>query len=254
MHNQKQNSNQHNKLLSEGLRSLDLENLVDSIFNIDTYRSKMGEDEDVCVISFNVKDRNPARDMMEFIEKGYEYVLDADVSSGENEKGEYTVFVELPRRPDLKNYIQEIISGVQRLTGIKEWKFKYYQNSDEMSLSEETLSVVPDDRQKYAQHILRVKTNEIKSFFSKTLMDDLELNDNIITIKKPFNQQLKFKIHDTADKNILENTEDRIQVDTGSMSEVFWLTKVLGDYGITKIGNKFHLTNKNQSLVIERIL
>ena len=144
MHNQ--NNNRHSKLISEGLRSLDLKNLVDSIFNIDTYRSKMGEDDDVCVISFNVKDRMPARDMMEFIEKGYEYVLDADISSGENEHGEYTVFVELPRKPELKNYIQEIVSGVERLTGIKEWKFKYYQDSKAISLSEETLSIVPDDR------------------------------------------------------------------------------------------------------------
>ena len=85
-------------------------------------------------------------------------------------------------------------------------------------------------------------------------MDDLVFENDIITIKKPFNQQIKLKVYNTTESNILENTEDRIQVDTGSMSEVFWLTKVLGDYGITKIGNKFHLTNKNQSLVIERIL
>lgn len=247
-------SQKQNKQLFEGLRPDDLKNLVDTIFHIDTYRSKMGEDEDVCVMSFTVKDRNPAKDMMEFIEKGYEYVLDADVSSGENEKGQYTVFVELPRRPELKNYIQEIADGIQRLTGIKDWKFRYYQDADERPLSEESLSIIPDDKQKYAQHILRVKTNEIKSFFSKTLMDDLELSGNIITIKKPFNQQIKFRLYDSTENNILENSQDTIQVDAGSMSEVFWLTKVLGDYGITKIGNRFLLQNKNQSLVIERIL
>ena len=49
----------------------------------------MGEDRDVCVISFQVTDRAPAKDLMEFIEKGYHFVLDSDVSSGENEKGEY---------------------------------------------------------------------------------------------------------------------------------------------------------------------
>jgi hypothetical protein len=63
------------------------------MFEVDTFKSKMGEDRDVCVITFQVKDREPAKDLMEFIEKGYEFVLDSDVSSGENSKGEYAVFI-----------------------------------------------------------------------------------------------------------------------------------------------------------------
>ena len=74
---------QNNQQLNEGLRSNDLKDMVRNVFNIDTHRSKMGEDRDVCVLSFTVKDRNPAKDLMEFIEKGYNFVLDADVSSGE---------------------------------------------------------------------------------------------------------------------------------------------------------------------------
>lgn len=84
--------------LTEGLRPFELEDLVYPIFEVDTYRSKMGEDQDVCVISFHVKDRAPANDLMEFIEKGYSFVLDADVSSGENSRGEYHVFVEVSRK------------------------------------------------------------------------------------------------------------------------------------------------------------
>jgi len=75
MHNQK-----NNQQLNEGLRPEDLELMVYPIFEVDTFRSKMGEDQDVCVISFQVKDRDPARDLMEFIEKGYSFVLDSDVS------------------------------------------------------------------------------------------------------------------------------------------------------------------------------
>ena len=83
----------NNQQLNEGLRPLDLKEMVYPTFEVDTYRSKMGEDRDVCVISFQVTDRAPAKDLMEFIEKGYHFVLDSDVSSGENEKGEYSVFV-----------------------------------------------------------------------------------------------------------------------------------------------------------------
>jgi hypothetical protein len=87
--------------LNEGLRPLDLKEMVESVFSIDTYKSKMGEDQDVCVLTFKVKDRLPARDLMEFIEKGFHFVLDSDVSSGENDKGEYFVFVELERSKKL---------------------------------------------------------------------------------------------------------------------------------------------------------
>ena len=54
-------------ILNEGLRSSDLEHLVSDTFMIDTYKSKMGEDRDVAVLSFRVKDRLPALDLMEFI-------------------------------------------------------------------------------------------------------------------------------------------------------------------------------------------
>ena len=79
---------QNNQQLNEGLRPLDLKEMIYPTFKVDTYRSKMGEDKDICVLTFEVKDRQPAKDLMEFLEKGYDYVLDADVSSGENEDGE----------------------------------------------------------------------------------------------------------------------------------------------------------------------
>ena len=62
---------QHNKVLEEGLRKHDLVDLVYPTFEVDKFRSKMGEDRDVCVVTFQAKDRYPARDLMEFIEKGF---------------------------------------------------------------------------------------------------------------------------------------------------------------------------------------
>jgi hypothetical protein len=40
----------------------------------------MGTDADVCVISFKVAGKEPSADLVSFIEKGYDFVLDADVS------------------------------------------------------------------------------------------------------------------------------------------------------------------------------
>ena len=53
-------------ILNEGLRKHDLKDLVESDLKIDMFQSKMGEDKDICVISFSVKDRSPAKDLMEF--------------------------------------------------------------------------------------------------------------------------------------------------------------------------------------------
>jgi hypothetical protein len=42
-------------------------------------------------------------------------------------------------------------------------------------------------------------------------------------------------------------------MDSDSMAEVFWLTKVLGDYNITKYGDKFAFENQGQTYFIQRI-
>ena len=75
--------------LLEGLRSKDLAGFVEPTFTIDQFTSKMGEDQNVIVLGFRVNDKHPATDLMEFIEKGYPFVLDADMSSGEERDGKY---------------------------------------------------------------------------------------------------------------------------------------------------------------------
>lgn len=245
---------QHQQL-NEGLRSLDLENMVHSLFDVDTFRSKMGEDRDVCVVSFKVKDRAPAKDLMEFIEKGYAFVLDADISAGENADGEYHVFVELPRTPKLAEHIREITYGVEKLTGIDDWKFKYFKENEVYEVREETLQkVIPSTPGNYDGLLTKVKTEGIKKFFSKTLMDNLTLDDDVITIHKPFGSQVKLKmVKEATTDAILEGVTDTIAMDEAAISEIFWLTKVLGDYNINKVGNSFMFDNNGQAMLLQRI-
>jgi hypothetical protein len=244
------NNQQPKRILREGLRPMDLEGMVYNMFEIDTYKSKMGEDRDVCVLSFKVKDRMPAVDMMEFIEKGFNFVLDADVSAGENSDGEYHVFVELPRKPKLAEYIKEIAQGVRRLTGIKEWYFRYHKSFDRHALDEQLVSkIVPNSPMEYDNLIEEEKTESIRQFFNKTLMDSLSRENDLITIHKPFNQKIKLRIVD----DVNESVSSPVQVDSASMSEVFWLTKVLGDYNITKRGDKFAFENQGQTIFLQRI-
>lgn len=246
---------QRHQQLNEGLRPMDLEEMVYPTFDVDTFRSKMGEDKDVCVVSFQVKDRAPAKDLMEFVEKGYDFVLDADVSSGENKDGEYSVFIELSRTPNLSEEIQELCYGIKKLTGIKEFKFKYYKDSSEHSVNEESLrSVIPLNAQAYEGMLNNVKTESVKKFFNKTLMDSLTLDGDLITIHKPFNNSIRLRIvKEGGSDSILEGIEDPVTVDDVATSEIFWLTKVLGDYNINKVGNSFLFDNNGQSLLLQRI-
>lgn len=242
------------EIINEGLRSLDLKELIYPFVEVDTYKSKMGEDRDVCVIGFHVKDRDPARDLMEFIEKGYNFVLDADVSSGENSRGEYHVFVELDRTQKLPEQILDLLYGVRKLTGLEDWKFKYHKDRDIHETTESNLKkYIPTSPKLYESHLTKLQIEGLKNFFSKTLLDDITLENDIITIHKPFDQKINLRLVSQGDKEqILENDTDAIVMDDHTVSEIFWLTKVLGDYNINKIGENFVFENGSKVILLQR--
>ena len=243
-----------NKILQEGLRPNDLNDLIYPMFEVDTFKSKMGEDPDVCVVTFQAKDRYPAKDFMEFIEKGYHFVLDADVSAGENKDGEYSIFVEMERSPKLIENITELLFGVSKISGIDNWKFKYYKSKDIKEATSENLKkAIPTSSRIYEQTMQRFRTDEVKSFFSKTLMDDLTLENNIITIYKPFNNKYQFELVQEGDGKLIEGLADATNIDETATAETFWLTKVMGDYNITKVGEDYVFTNENRTMILKRI-
>ncbi len=85
-------------------------------------------------------------------------------------------------------------------------------------------------------------------------MDDLSLEGNVITIHKPFDKTVKLEIvKEASTESILEGVEDALSIDEAAMSEIFWLTKVLGDYSINKIGETFVFNNGNHSMLLKRI-
>ena len=142
------------KQLNENLEYGDLKRLVHPELHIDEYKSKMGDDSDVCVVSFKVAGKEPSADLVSFIEKGFDFVLDADVSSGEKEGGDYLVFVELQRSLDLPAQIMEIMNDLMNLTeqNIEEWRVRYYKSLTDHDLTEESLSeIIVLSPEEYAQ-------------------------------------------------------------------------------------------------------
>ncbi len=100
---------------------------MDPRVTIDEYRSKIGDDEDVIVLTFKLQGRDPALDLVNFIEKGYDWVLDADASSGELSDGSYLVFVEVDREPAVAEHFYTMFSDIERLCEIEssEWIIAY---------------------------------------------------------------------------------------------------------------------------------
>ena len=144
---------QNSNILKENLEMGDLKRLVHSELHIDEYKSKMGEDSDVCVVSFKVSGKEPAADLVSFIEKGYDFVLDADVSSGEKEGGDYLVFVELDRNAELPEQIMSMMNDIMNLTeqNIEDWRVRYYKNTEDNELTEETLAeLIPLTPEEYS--------------------------------------------------------------------------------------------------------
>lgn len=241
--------------LNEGLRAKDLKYLVKDTFLIDTYKSKMGEDRDIAVISFRVKDRLPAIDLMEFIERGYGFVLDADISSGEESDGQYSVFVEIERNKHLAEHINEIIKGVSRLSDIEDWRFRYHKDWKGREFSEQAINeTVPTSPESYDAFLQETKNNTVKEFLNRALYDDIQVKDDVITIYRPFTDGMRFKLKDIgAYKEVMERANSDVKLDEQALAETVYLNKLFGDYDIIKLGRDFMLRKENQAILIQPI-
>ena len=241
------------KKLFEGLRSKDLRGYVESTFTIDHYTSKMGNDTDVAVMAFKVNDKMPAIDLMEFIEKGYPFVLDADISSGEERDGKYQVFVEIERSKNLPKQIKNVLEGVGQLCDIDSWRFRYHKDLKSCEVTEENIvECVPLSKESYEAKILEVKNVEVENFFNHTPIDHIQIDENnVITVAKPYSGYVDMKLLAMGDyETIKDSLAGAIQLDEASQSQVNFLEKYLGNYEITKINNKFLIRNGSDAMIV----
>jgi hypothetical protein len=161
----------HQFPLSEGLQIGDLNYLVGDTIHIDEYNSKMGQASDVITMSFKIRDIMPANDLVSYLENGYDWVLDADVSTGEVSDSTRLVFVEVQRRPNMFKYISEMLHDLDHLTGISpdKWKFRWYKSSSYEQMNEENFTkIVPQSPEKYIETVkafrdIKETTNKLNS-------------------------------------------------------------------------------------------
>lgn len=162
-------------MLREGLEQGDLKRLVHDELHIDEYKSKLGRDEDVCVVSFKCKGKEPATDLVNFIEKGYNWVIDADVSSGEMDDGDYIVFIECERDEKIPANIMTMMNELMNVTGQKlgEWRVRYYKSAEEHPLTLSTL-----------KELIPTNAAEYKKRFGDEDLEKMKAAANVKTDKK----------------------------------------------------------------------
>lgn len=111
------------KVLNESLDYHDLVNMILPIITVDKYQAKIGSDDEIITLTFTVKGKQVGNDLVDWLERGYDYILDAQTSEGEISPGKFLVFVEMDRRTKVPERIVELIEDMVTLTDLplKDW-------------------------------------------------------------------------------------------------------------------------------------
>lgn len=237
-----------------GLRKGDLNNLVEKVFEIDSFKSKMGDDENIVVLSFSVKQKSAAEDLASFFEKGYAYVLDADFTPGEQKDGTYKVFVELERSKKVVEQVLELLDGLQRLTTKKDFRFRYYKNFRSQEASESNLiDRIPTSPEDYGISQEQNRLDNYTEFFDRSYLDSITLKENHLTLKKKWADPLDFEFIDFGDAREIKESQTGTFDVLASYPEIMYITKYIGDYAVSKYGENIVLENKDKALVLRRL-
>jgi hypothetical protein len=241
-------------MITESLHANDLKNLVKKVFEIDSYRSKIGDDQDVVVVSFTLDHEDPAKDLENFVEMGYDFVLDADVSPGETDDGNYKVFIELERGNHTASQILELLTGIEKLTGMSDMRFRYFKSFKSQDANLENLTAsIPADKDAYFALTKRNGLDNFSNFFSNSYSDEVSVTNESITFKRIWTDPLSFEIITSGPKQTVYNTvQGPIMLEGSSIAEVMYFTKCIGNYNITKIGNTFIFENSGWAVALEK--
>jgi|TARA_R110001592_G_scaffold343854_1_gene634721 hypothetical protein len=244
------------KLVNEGLQAGDLEGVVNKRFSIDQFKSKMGDDKNILVLSLIVDGQAPARDLERFAEVGYKSVLDADATPGTLEDGKHRVFVEFARTPEVVSQIIAFLEDLKKLTNIEEFEYTYHKSENPTVVSASTMGeAIPTTPEAYEQRVNEMRVSEARHFFDKYDMMECKINENTISVKKTgAGHELKFELHKFGTTNDVMKETKAFKIDMDSIAECTYLTKYFGPYDITKTNeNKFIFSKNGESVLLSRI-
>jgi len=234
---------------------MDLEKMVSAHIGIDVYSAKSGSDDDVCVISFRVRGEYAARDLSKFLEKEGSWILDCDVSTGEDNAGKFLVFAEIRRNRRLHERIMEVLDITERLTGTLRWQFnvgkKLTVHHVKLSNLEQKVAASPEE---YYEQQNQHKKESMMEFFSDAPFNTVVVEGDQLSLQQFFqphkmHSAINFTLVNEAPSEDLEEGNEPAISNTAAT----WLGKMLGpNINIQESGSNFLLTNSksNQKILV----
>ena len=158
--------------------------MIKPTIHVDEFASKMGDDDDIIVISFFVRNKAAAKDLVSWFERGYDWVLDADTSPGEIRPGRYLVYIEMRRRSTAGERIQEALEDLGTLTefnSTKDWTMHYEDQS--YPFSRETFDRLVPLSPKAYRSVKEKDLNEMRSAAGLETKPIYERDQDILSLQ-----------------------------------------------------------------------
>ena len=177
-----------------------------------------------------------------------------DLIFGENIQQYNTEFSDLYKKIEnlqeetRKSLSDSVINLENKLADLESMKFRYYKNFRSRDLDEENLAIIPVDQSSYEIAINETQYENYKNFFTKSYAESIDMLGETLIVKNTYAQPMRFEVTDFGRDPMIEET-----INMKDMGEVIFLSKVLGDYNITKYGNTIVLTNEGYRLHLKRI-
>ena len=243
-----------NSKLTEGLRTGDLEFLISSTISIDEFESKI--DSDAIVVGLYVDDDEPADDLLNFIEGDPADILDVEVSPAPDEKGRYVVFVEFLRDEKFSEKLDNVLSSLESLTKITEWKYTYY-GSHGKEKDYDMKNITNDIRLEKKPENEEMPANQKESldFFKPSILDDVKLDGTKIELTRHGKNIVLEKValgDPTLLFDALELNDKPIDLDAESLRKCNNIRRMLGEnWDVNRVADHYILANdKDENILI----
>ena len=224
---------------------LEMQNYISEVIAVDSFAAKLGKDEDVCVLKFQSNNKTVAEDLVNFIETGCDFILDADMSPAKNDQGLYNIFVEIERNDDIPKKIIEVIRDVEQVSGMLPWQFKFYKNENLYALNDENINtIVPTSPSQYKLLTDDKIEEDIKAFFESASVVTKRIKGKKLILKKAFTS------HEMIIESFNKDVKGTYKIDRESSEQASYLNHWLGGgYSVVKVDDLFKITKGTNAIV-----
>lgn len=227
------------------LKRFELKDTISPDVGVDNYKSKMGKDREVVVISFSCITEKAASGVSNFVEKSFIDVLDTEVSPNPDVTNRYIVFIELKRDNKFVNNFCELIKDIENVSDDVDWNIRVGRNKSTFKKDDKKL--------KYALDKL-VSMYDINEFMESCVANKYEVKDNNLTLTE-MRTQMSFNIVEVGDSDDIVQSYDTSSINEGFYTsyEINFLKSAFGnEYSVVESKDHFFIEHKDDILVLER--